>query len=66
MASTGKDKTSLLVTTKNESGALYNLLKPILDKTEDTNKKAEQDPTADEIADEYEVHDMLNESTIST
>jgi hypothetical protein len=44
----------------------YNLLKPILDKTEDTNKKAEQDPIADEIADEYEVHDMLNESTIST
>ena len=29
VASTGKDKTSLLVTTKNESGALYNLLKPI-------------------------------------
>ena len=27
--STGDDKTSLLVTTKNESGALYNLLKPI-------------------------------------
>ena len=27
--STGEDKTSLLVTTKNESGALYNLLKPI-------------------------------------
>ena len=26
---TGDDKTSLLVTTKNESGALYNLLKPI-------------------------------------
>ena len=29
VASTGRDKTSLLVTTKNESGALYNLLKPI-------------------------------------
>ena len=29
VASTGEDKTSLLVTTKNESGALYNLLKPI-------------------------------------
>ena len=26
---TGKDKTSLLVTTRNESGALYNVLKPI-------------------------------------
>ena len=26
---TGKDKTSLIVTTKNESGALYNVLKPI-------------------------------------
>ena len=29
VSSTGEDKTSLLVTTKNESGALYNLLKPI-------------------------------------
>ena len=29
VGSTGNDKTSLLVTTKNESGALYNLLKPI-------------------------------------
>ena len=29
VGSTGDDKTSLLVTTKNESGALYNLLKPI-------------------------------------
>ncbi len=29
VSSTGDDKTSLLVTTKNESGALYNLLKPI-------------------------------------
>lgn len=29
VASTGQDKTSLIVTTKNESGALYNLLKPI-------------------------------------
>ena len=43
----------------------YNLLKEVLDATEDTNKKAEQDSIADEIVDEYEVHDMLNESTIS-